>query len=412
MRWVRTFYAFQFFFGLLIWLPIFYQYQREIGLSDAEIFAIQSIYYVVFCFLEIPTGLVADRFGYRSAMILGALTLVGANLMPIVAPTYLGMTTHFLLIALARSFVSGASSAYLYSGLHSQGERERYQMSEGGARAVSLAGKVVFWSGVGALMQWKLTAPYWLTVAASVLSVCFALRLPEHEKSPQAARAKPLSQTLLDLGNACRLLVHQPRLPLIMAQGVAIFVLGRVVQVNLFQPLLLQKGVGLELHGIAMALMTLFEAAGSFLVGTPHGRRLIGPRLWSAVSWFSVAMALTLLALLPSGKVAIWWGLSAFSFVIGLAYPLQRQLMNDAIPKVGPQSAFRATFLSIESIVDRAANAAVAVAVGYYVAQGAVGEFLVISLVVTIVLTGAIHVIGVKFVEPVSDELGSSSPAV
>jgi len=33
-------YTFQFFFGLLLWLPVFYEYQRQIGLSDAQIFGI------------------------------------------------------------------------------------------------------------------------------------------------------------------------------------------------------------------------------------------------------------------------------------------------------------------------------------------------------------------------------------
>ena len=44
----------------MLWLPIFYAYQRQLGLSDAQIFGIQSLYYVAFCLMEIPTGMAAS----------------------------------------------------------------------------------------------------------------------------------------------------------------------------------------------------------------------------------------------------------------------------------------------------------------------------------------------------------------
>ncbi|RYZ94723.1 MAG: MFS transporter, partial [Proteobacteria bacterium] len=168
---VRLYYGFQFFFSLLIWLPIFYAYQKAIGLNDDQIFRIQSFYYVAFCLLEIPTGLAADRFGYRLCLRLGALTVAVANLLPIFAQNYNGFLIHFMLIALARSLISGASSAYLYDYLQAQGAAAHYKVIEGRARAYGLAGKVVFWSAVGFLMEWRLTAPYWATFIATAISV-------------------------------------------------------------------------------------------------------------------------------------------------------------------------------------------------------------------------------------------------
>ena len=77
-RVVRLYIAFQFFFNLLLWVPIFYTFQRQMGLSDPQIFGIQSIYYVAFCLFEIPTGYIADRFGFRCSMLLGAAMLTAA----------------------------------------------------------------------------------------------------------------------------------------------------------------------------------------------------------------------------------------------------------------------------------------------------------------------------------------------
>src|SRR4051812_29927329 len=102
---VSTYVKFQFFFSLLLWIPIFYEYQKRVGLSDVQIFGIQSFYYTVFCLLEIPTGMLADVCGNLACLRLGAGVLVAANLLPIFWPSYLGFGAHFLLIALARSLI-------------------------------------------------------------------------------------------------------------------------------------------------------------------------------------------------------------------------------------------------------------------------------------------------------------------
>ena len=169
-----TFNAFQFFFSLLLWVPIFYEYQKRVGLNDTEIFKIQSIYYLVFCLLEIPTGYLADWLGYRLCLILGSITLIIANIWIPFAPTYIGFLSHFIMIALARSFVSGASSAYLYETLHQRSALDEYKEAEGKARAYSLVGKVFCWALIGPIMQWHFTLPYWLTALNAGLGLVFA----------------------------------------------------------------------------------------------------------------------------------------------------------------------------------------------------------------------------------------------
>src|SRR5262249_858421 len=104
---VLYYYAFNFFFSLLFWVPIFYEYHKQIGLSDSQIFGIQSAYYVAFALMEIPTGMFADRYGYRLSLQWGGLVLVAANLLPIILPNYQGFYWHFMFIALSRSLVSG-----------------------------------------------------------------------------------------------------------------------------------------------------------------------------------------------------------------------------------------------------------------------------------------------------------------
>ncbi|MCM2323669.1 MAG: MFS transporter [Oligoflexia bacterium] len=377
---LRAYYGFQIFFSLLIWVPVFYEYQKRIGLSDREIFGIQSIYYLVFCLLEIPTGYFADRWGYVRSLRAGALVLVLSNLLPPLVPTYGGMLAHFLLIALSRSLISGASSAYLYEYL--AGEGKGYRRAEGGARAMGLGAKVILWAGVGALMEWHLSLPYWLTVVTSVISVGFVWRLPPLT-IPARAGERP------GLGAWVDVLRKTPLLILVMLQGLSVFVLARILQVNLFQPLLGAKGFTVASYGAVMAMMTLMEAGGSLLAGA--GAPALFSRTsafgWVSVLTLGVAGSVAIAALGPAGSpLLVGAGLGLFSFLVGLAYPIQRQLMNNTIPDL----RYRATLLSFESIIDRAACAWVAASLGGYVAAGRVSEFLVAAAAASAVLIGAL----------------------
>jgi len=360
-----TFNAFQFFFSLLLWVPIFYEYQKRIGLNDTEIFRIQSIYYLVFCLLEIPTGYLADLLGYRLCLILGSITLIIANIWVPFAPTYIGFLSHFILIALARSFVSGASSAYLYETLHQQSALEEYKEAEGRARAYSLVGKVICWAMVGPIMQWHLTLPYWLTALNASIGLVFAFLLP-NTKIAHKSRAS--------ISEIFSILYTNPYLVLIMFQGVALFVLQRICQVNLFQPILQNKGFSVVTYGMVMALMTIFEAIGAFK--SKWVRRYLNDL--NAVFVFTFFSGISFLFLSFHSfmgidlKIVTITSLCLFSYVMGISFPIQRQLMNQAIP----EPRLRASLLSSESIIDRAVNSMVASSLGLALASGQLLLFL------------------------------------
>ncbi|MGK5086140.1 MFS transporter, partial [Bdellovibrionota bacterium FG-2] len=381
-RLIRLFYQFQFFFSLLFWVPIFYEFQKRSGLTDPEIFGIQSVYYLAFCMFEFPTGFFADRVGYLASLRLGSILGVAANALPIFAPNVAGFFTHFLLIALSRSLISGAASAYLYVGLAILGDPLAYKGAEGRARAYGLVGKVVGWSVVGYLMKWYLPLPYVLTTLSSGVAVYFAWALPELRGPRAVAERVTFSGAFQGLIRMARADVLSPRwVGLVMLQGVSIFVLTRIVQVNLFQPILGERGFGLESYGWIMAFTSVFEALGS---AWPGGLRRLFSDL-SAVFVLTVAMSVCVCGIGFSGPWGAVMALSVFALLTGVSFPIQRQLMNDVIPREG---GYRATILSIESLVDRAVCAGVAVLLGGFVARGQTNLFLHVSAGVSLLVCG------------------------
>jgi predicted MFS family arabinose efflux permease len=164
-------------------------------------------------------------------------------------------------------------------------------------------------------------------------------------------------------------------------------VLARICTVNLFQPVLSQKAFSLSSYGLIMSALTVFEA-----VGAAHPQWL--KRWWSdlgAVFGLTVLMAVSMMGLAYFGQVGTVVCFCLFSLGCGLSFPIQRQLLNDAIP----DSRYRATLLSIESLIDRAVCAVVASVLGGYVASGRTGDFLVYagiaSLLGMVILLGAVQ---------------------
>lgn len=389
---IRDYVGFQFCFSLLLWIPVFYEFQKRVGLSDPEIFKIQSLYYLAFLLLEIPTGWLADRVGRLTCMRAGAILITLSNLLPIIWPSYWGCLANFMMIAMARSFVSGASSAYMYDRLAALGQAASYREVEGRARSAGLVGKIMGWAAIGFLMEYRLDLPYWATFFANSLSVWFVMRLPSETSEDQGeeravhdsavSSRSPLAGTHPQGAAATafvsaamiaplRILVRSPLLLFVMFQGIALFVLERICMVNLFQPILKSQGFGPTTFGWVMSAMAVCEALAARRTGVLKGRMTE----LTAVALMTIVLGTSLGTIPWLGPWGVVAALCVFGAASGFSYPLQRQIINDAIP----DSRYRATLISMESIIDRAVCAWVAALLGGFLAEGRLADFLVLS---------------------------------
>lgn len=375
-RLASLYYSFQLFFGLLLWVPVFYQVQKQSGLTDPQIFQIQSIYYLVFCFLELPTGLFADKFGFRRSMIAGGATLVAANVLPIVEANFLTFLSHFCLIALARSFVSGASSAYLYEYLRRKNRTGDYAKIEGNARFYSLIAKIVLWAFSGYMVLINPMIPYALTAVSAAIAFGVAIMLPDITSRIDVTAAS--AATKGGLRAAMLMLRDSPRLFIIMLQGVGIFVLVRLMEVNIFQPILSAKHFSVVHFGWILSAMTAFEA-----IASRSAYRFTKRFSHLSIVWATTLILCACLIVIPFvGQIGTPVALMIFAATAGLAFPVQKQLLNDQIQN----SHLRATVLSLESLIDRAVCSVAVLPVGGFVATGRIDDLLWIFAGTTAVL--------------------------
>ena len=213
-------------------------------------------------------------------------------------------------------------------------------------------------------MKWHSTLPYWITTFNAIVSLFFVLKLPEISFQ-KSTHKSPLQGTL----KALKYLGSNFYLVFIIIQGIGIFTLTRLCQVNLYQPILNSKNFTLYSFGWIMSLMTLSEALGSFF---PQIFRLFTKNR-QIVSLTTIAMGVTLFLIPYADKVFTLILLLIFSLASGIAFPIQKQLINDAIQE---KTQFRATLLSLESIVDRAVCAWMAALIGSSLQEGKLNYFL------------------------------------
>ncbi|MBL6990202.1 MAG: MFS transporter [Bacteriovoracaceae bacterium] len=363
--------GFQLFLSLLLWVPVFYIIQKQMGLVDTEIFGIQSFYYMAFFILEIPTGLISDKIGHKNALRLGALILMVANFCPIFLSGYSSFLTHFMLIAVSRSLVSGAASAYLYDFLKTKGAVSEYKKFEGRARAWGLLARVITWPFAGTLVSIDPTIVYWLSGLNSAIAFLCATGLTTLTVAPAT---KPKASYKNEFLFIAKVFKTSPLLVLLMLQGAGIFVLQRICMVQLFGPLLENQNVSIQNFGLVMSAMTLMEAMGA---SKSHKLKMF-IKDYTAIFILTLCMAACFWVMAQSQLVAIV-ALGLFSLCCGMAFPIQKQLLNDSIS----DSNYRATVLSIESILDRIICAVAIMFIGPLIASKQLSAVLEYSALIT-----------------------------
>jgi MFS family permease len=124
-------YLYTFLWGTSLSEAIWMLYLAWRGLSLVQIGLVESIFHVTSLLMEVPTGIIADRFGRKTSRILGrGMAMVGTLLM-IRSRSFGGFALAFVCIALSYNLESGAGDALVYDSLKQAGMQDRYTKVKG-----------------------------------------------------------------------------------------------------------------------------------------------------------------------------------------------------------------------------------------------------------------------------------------
>ena len=167
------------YFGITsFWILFFIQN----GLSLLQIGLLESIFHGTSLLCEIPSGMLADRFSYKTNLYLARLSSIGSSILILFGQGNFWIYAIAMIInAWSYNFDSGTSTAFLFDSAVEAGQKDRYlQISSflsGVAEVTRTLGTVVAGFFIHGALAWT----YYIAIALSVLSILLIFLMKEPE---------------------------------------------------------------------------------------------------------------------------------------------------------------------------------------------------------------------------------------
>ena len=308
---------------------------EERGLTLGQVLLFEALYSAVVIATELPTGMIADRFGRRVSLLLGTVSVVIAFIAFGTSASVFVLMSAYAFFAAAETSFSGADSAMLYDSLKVV-RRERDFAKYYGRLNALVAAAIAGFTVVGSLIiTWfPLWTPIILSAVLCTPAVLLAWFLTEPPKTEER-------HAYLETGR--RAIALTWRSPALLWSMLLMSVLTlAIASVGVLQQFFLREaGVPLWGIGLGVAAQMAVGAVGSWLAA-PVGRHLGVRRMF----WLMpVASSLALFAAVPGTA----WLFPVF-ILPSLGWNLMYPHFTVYLARRAPE-AIRASVISVSNLV-------------------------------------------------------------
>jgi MFS family permease len=331
-------------------MPIVVLFYQENGLTMSQIFILKSIYSIAMVATELPSGYMADVWGCRKTLLLGAILGTVGIIIYSLSAGFVMFAFAEITLGIGFSFVSGADSALLYDSLKAENREDEYIKYEGRITSAGNFAEALAGVAGGLLATISLRTPYYfqIFVAASAIPAAFFLKEPQHVLDKVRLKMKEILSVV-------KLTYQQKEMR--SAIMVSSFTGAATLTYAWFvQPYFQKAGVPVSIFGILWTLLNL--SAGIFSMFSYRIERLLGKRnsILFIVILLSLGFILTSMEISLLG-IGILFGLY---MVRGIATPILKDYINQYT-----DSKVRATILSVRNFEIRIIFAAIGPILGY-----------------------------------------------
>jgi MFS family permease len=341
---IRTIYLMGFFHSFMVVIPVFVPLLQGHGLSMSEVLQTQAMFALTIALCEVPSGYIADTWGRRETILLGAALNAVGFLSLLGADSFMDFLLYEVILGVGFSLISGADLALLY-------DTELYLQERGlpgGAgpgkslsRLIAIEAAASGVAGVVAslLLLWSLDAVVLVQAFTGLLPLLLGLTLAEAPRPQRQGEHRDNARRIVDL-----LLFGKP-VVFWTAFAIAVFGLLAVYVFWIYQKYWELQGVPLGWFGYiwaAFALTVSLAARYSAALEQRLGTRGV----------LCLIALLPLLGLLGMALGSGWIGV-LFGFAIQISRGLSMSLFYEALNRRVPGD-FRATVNSLVSLAVRA----------------------------------------------------------
>ena len=322
---------------LAVWV-IYLQQQRGLSLSQAAL--IDVTFFVAAALAEVPTGIVADRFGRKTSLTAGAALLSMGVLAWTLAPTVPFILIANVALGVGITFLSGAEDAFFYESLQATGRGDVYTRLVGRVGAI-FPGALALGSVAGGLLAAiDLVLPFLIASLVLLIMLGIVLTFKEPQKDELTDRlARPTFGEVLRQSLA--LLRARPTLRYPILYLALLPLASYMLEIIFLQPQAVALGVPIAGIGVLAMVVQLTAVAGSTWSKRVTTRFGEGRVLYTAP--MVICSSLIVLAALQVLPALLLIGVTGFVTAVVrpiLLSRIQEELSDD----------IRATMLSMQSL--------------------------------------------------------------
>jgi len=326
-------------FGLFlaVWV-IYLQHQRGLSLSQAAL--IDATFFVAAALAEVPTGIVADRFGRKISMTAGAALMCLGIFGWTLAPTLPLIMLAYVAMGVGITFLSGAEDAFFFESLQVTGRGDDYTRLLGRVSAI-FPGALALGSVAGGLLAAiDVVLPFLIAglVLLITLGIILTFKEPQTDK-PSAGLPRPSFGEVLR--QSFTLLRARPTLRYPILYLAIVPLASFMIESVFVQPQALALGVPLAGIGVIAMAVQLTNMVGSAWSERVTARFGEGRVLYTApLVICSSLMVLAALQVLPALLLIALMG-----FLTAVVRPILVSRIQDEL-----SDDTRATMLSMQSL--------------------------------------------------------------
>lgn len=353
------------YFGITsFWILFFIQN----GLSLLQIGLLESIFHGTSLLCEIPSGMLADRFSYKTNLYLARLSSIGSSILILFGQGNFWIYTIAMMVnAWSYNFDSGTSTAFLFDSAVEAGQKDRYlQISSflsGVAEVTRTLGTVV----AGFLIHGALAWTYYIAIGLSLISILLIFLMKEPE-SKSDERSHLTLKRILEVVKQ-----EWQEKPVLFYWMLTYQLVGTIMCMFYFY---YQQKIS-DLASWQVSLIMLIGSGFNLLA--VYLASQIGKK-WNSNQVFPILVALTGLALFLVGAKTPFAYLSVYLLTNALYAVYQPIYYNDLQAYL--PSSVRATMLSINSMMFSLSMIVIFPLTGWFIDSfGFVAVFLVLGLI-------------------------------
>ncbi|WP_409300608.1 MFS transporter [Peribacillus sp. SCS-155] len=173
-------YAVRFFYNLIPAYVIERLFWEQRGMTIQMVVYVEIVFAITVVLLEVPTGIIADKWGRKKMIVLGALLECLMFLILVFATEFWHFTVAILLSGIAASSTSGSENALLYDSLLKIGKEQQFERYLGRLNVFDFIAAVIaalcgsFFAG---LYGFELN--YWISFVSMMVCIFFSFTLIE-----------------------------------------------------------------------------------------------------------------------------------------------------------------------------------------------------------------------------------------